>query len=162
MPIRAPRRQNCAGQFGQADEPDFKSFINLGQFVFHVRFGFLHTPQPSELQNLLHKNKTRFPTDKASCGKYAVFVSATEKNKGTTGLTESQRLRALELHTQIQALQRELESILGKTAPMTAGVDLSARGMSQEHAAELRARLKTFAEDWERPEAAIYDEDAAR
>jgi hypothetical protein len=23
MPIRAPRRQNCAGQFGQTDELDF-------------------------------------------------------------------------------------------------------------------------------------------
>lgn len=31
-----------------------------------------------------------------------------------------------------------------------------------EQAGDLRARLKTFAEDWERPEAAIYDEDPAR
>ena len=41
-------------------------------------------------------------------------------------------------------------------------VDLRARGISEAQAAELRARLKTFAEDWERPEADIYDEDPAR
>jgi hypothetical protein len=42
------------------------------------------------------------------------------------------------------------------------GVDLRARGIDEAHAAELRARLKTFAEDWERPEADIYDKDPAR
>ena len=42
------------------------------------------------------------------------------------------------------------------------GVDLRARGINETQAAELRARLKTFAEDWERPEASIYDQDPAR
>jgi hypothetical protein len=42
------------------------------------------------------------------------------------------------------------------------GADLKARGIEETHAAELRARLKTFAEDWERPEADIYDQDPAR
>jgi hypothetical protein len=42
------------------------------------------------------------------------------------------------------------------------GVDLRARGIDETQAAELRARLKTFAEDWERPEASIYDQDPAR
>jgi hypothetical protein len=37
------------------------------------------------------------------------------------------------------------------------GVDLRARGIDQAHAAELRARLKTFAEDWDRPEATNYE-----
>ena len=41
-------------------------------------------------------------------------------------------------------------------------VDLRGRGISEAQAADLRARLKTFAEDWDRPEAAIYDEDPAR
>ncbi len=41
-------------------------------------------------------------------------------------------------------------------------VDLRSRRISEVQARDLRARLKTFAEDWERPEAAIYDEDAAR
>ena len=38
-------------------------------------------------------------------------------------------------------------------------VDLQSRGIDETKAAELRARLKTFTEDWERPEASIYDED---
>jgi len=42
------------------------------------------------------------------------------------------------------------------------GVDLQTRGIDEAHAAELRARLKTFGEDWERPEADIYDKDPAR
>jgi len=41
-------------------------------------------------------------------------------------------------------------------------VDLRSRGITEAQARDLRARLKTFAEDWERPEAAIYDEDPAR
>jgi hypothetical protein len=41
-------------------------------------------------------------------------------------------------------------------------VDLRERGIDETQAAELRARLKTFAEDWERPEADIYDKDPAR
>jgi len=36
-------------------------------------------------------------------------------------------------------------------------INLNARGIDKEHAAELRARLKTFAEDWESPEMDIYD-----
>ena len=34
-------------------------------------------------------------------------------------------------------------------------VDLRLRGTSEAQARDLRARLKTFAEDWDRPEAAI-------
>ena len=39
-------------------------------------------------------------------------------------------------------------------------VDLRARGVDESQAAELRARLKTFTEDWERPEADVYDNPA--
>jgi len=42
------------------------------------------------------------------------------------------------------------------------GIDLRARGIDEAQAGELRARLKTFAEDWDRPEADIYDKDPAR
>jgi hypothetical protein len=42
------------------------------------------------------------------------------------------------------------------------GVDLRVRGIDEPQAAELRTRLKTFAEDWERPEASIFDQDPAR
>lgn len=38
-------------------------------------------------------------------------------------------------------------------------VNLAERGIDQAQAADLRARLSTFAEDWERPEMDIYDAD---
>lgn len=42
-------------------------------------------------------------------------------------------------------------------------VDLRARGIDEEQAAELHARLASFAEDWNSPEMDIYDNyDAAR
>ncbi|HEX8843351.1 MAG TPA: hypothetical protein VF791_01845 [Pyrinomonadaceae bacterium] len=36
-------------------------------------------------------------------------------------------------------------------------VDLMERGIDEGQAADLRARLQTFAEDWERPEMEAYD-----
>ena len=36
-------------------------------------------------------------------------------------------------------------------------IDLRTRGVNEEQAAELRARLATFAEDWDSPEMSIYD-----
>lgn len=36
-------------------------------------------------------------------------------------------------------------------------VDLAAAGIEQTQAAELRARLAPFAEDWDRPEMDAYD-----
>jgi len=36
-------------------------------------------------------------------------------------------------------------------------IDLGARGIDETQAAELRARLATFAEDWDSPEMDIYD-----
>jgi hypothetical protein len=36
-------------------------------------------------------------------------------------------------------------------------VDLAARGIDEAQAADLRGRLKTFAEDWDRPEMDAYD-----
>jgi hypothetical protein len=42
-------------------------------------------------------------------------------------------------------------------------VDLQARGIDEARAAELRARLATFIEDWDSPEMAVYDDyDAAK
>ena len=37
-------------------------------------------------------------------------------------------------------------------------VDLRERGISESGAADLRRRLAAFAEDWDRPEMAVYDE----
>lgn len=39
----------------------------------------------------------------------------------------------------------------------TQGIDLSARGIDGEAAAELRERLRPFAEDWDSPEMDVYD-----
>lgn len=42
-------------------------------------------------------------------------------------------------------------------------IDLQSRGIDRVHAADLRARLAAFAEDWESPEMEIYDDyDAAK
>ena len=42
-------------------------------------------------------------------------------------------------------------------------IDLRERGIDEAHAAELRARLTTFVEDWDSPEMDIYnDYDAAK
>ncbi len=42
-------------------------------------------------------------------------------------------------------------------------VDLRARGIDEQQAAELRARLGAFAEDWNSPEMDVYDDyDAAK
>jgi hypothetical protein len=41
-------------------------------------------------------------------------------------------------------------------------VDLRAGGIGEDEATEVRGRLSTFAEDWNRPEMAIYDEEPAR
>ena len=37
-------------------------------------------------------------------------------------------------------------------------VELASRGIDRQQAADLRARLGTFAEDWERPDMAGYDD----
>ena len=38
------------------------------------------------------------------------------------------------------------------------GIDLRERGIDEAQAADLRRRLAPFAEDWDRPEMAVYDE----
>lgn len=37
-------------------------------------------------------------------------------------------------------------------------VDLRARGIEENQASDLRHRLGRFAEDWDRPEMAVYDD----
>jgi Arc/MetJ-type ribon-helix-helix transcriptional regulator len=39
----------------------------------------------------------------------------------------------------------------------TASVDLASRGINESQAADLRQRLKQFADDWDRPEMDAYD-----
>ena len=42
--------------------------------------------------------------------------------------------------------------------PTPGEVDLRRRGIDEAQAADLRGRLRTFAEDWDRPEMEVYDE----
>jgi hypothetical protein len=56
------------------------------------------------------------------------------------------------------AVQKKLAEIVSENS----AIALHDRGIDEVQAADLRSRLKAFAEDWERPEAAIYDEDQAR
>jgi hypothetical protein len=42
--------------------------------------------------------------------------------------------------------------------PATNLVDLRERGIDEQQAADLRWRLQTFAEDWDRPEMEVYDD----
>ena len=41
--------------------------------------------------------------------------------------------------------------------PKAGPIDLRARGIGEAQAADLRWRLKTFAEDWDRPDMDVYD-----
>jgi hypothetical protein len=59
---------------------------------------------------------------------------------------------------ELQAVRRKLMEI----ADGNSAVALHDRGIDEVQAGDLRSRLKTFAEDWERPEASIYDEDQTR
>ena len=102
-------------------------------------------------------------------------MSAKEIIKELPKLTEAERravlqeLRALaQQNEDLRACDRaaqEQAAALDRMVEETVAyriVDLPARGIGETQAADLRDRLKTFAEDWNRPEAAIYDEDPAR
>ena len=72
---------------------------------------------------------------------------------------QDEDVRACEQAADEQAAQLDR---LEEAAADYRAVDLRPRGISEAQASDLRARLRTFAEDWDRPEAAIYDEDPAR
>jgi hypothetical protein len=55
-----------------------------------------------------------------------------------------------------------IDEYLKSLLPQANGTDLEARGIDGIQAVDLRAKLRTFAEDWNRPEADIYDEDRPR
>lgn len=44
-----------------------------------------------------------------------------------------------------------------RTFAKSASVDLASRGINESQAADLRQRLKPFADDWDRPEMDAYD-----
>jgi hypothetical protein len=69
-------------------------------------------------------------------------------------IEELPKLTAAEL----QAVRQRLAEIAAENSAYV----LHDRGIGEAQAAGLRSRLKTFAEDWERPEAVIYDEAQTR
>lgn len=91
-------------------------------------------------------------SDKSPTETIISLVSASEIIKELPKLSEAERRAVLD----------KLRELAEHEATNHLAVDLRSRGINEEQAGDLRARLKTFAEDWERPEAAIYDEDPAR
>ncbi len=102
-------------------------------------------------------------------------MSASEIIKELPNLSEAERravlkkLRELSVHDEDvrqcdQAANEQAAQLdrLEEAAANYEAVDLRSHGISEAQASDLRARLRTFAEDWDRPEAAIYDEDPAR
>ena len=82
-------------------------------------------------------------------------MSVTEIINELPKLTEAERRAVL-------SKLLEIADQLAEDAVPYRAIDLRQRGISEAEATDLRARLKTFAEDWDRPEAAIYDEDPSR
>ena len=56
----------------------------------------------------------------------------------------------------------EQEAFVRELLQRAPAVDLRKRGLDEAKAADLRGRLKTFAEDWDRPEMGVYDAIPAR
>ena len=56
------------------------------------------------------------------------------------------------------APQTEEARVLVTFLPERKEIDLRARGIDEAHAGDLRARLRSFADDWDRPEMDVYDE----
>ena len=87
-------------------------------------------------------------------------MSASDIMKELPGLTEAERQLLLE---KLQELAHQGANIsMRKETTAYSTVDLRSRGIGEAQAQDLRARLKTFSADWDRPEASIYDEDPAR
>jgi len=54
--------------------------------------------------------------------------------------------------------QAQESRVLVTFLPASQEVDLASRGIDAGRAADLRARLGSIAEDWQRPEMDVYDE----
>ncbi len=78
-----------------------------------------------------------------------------------TAIEGTYRSGKIELAEVPAGLADEVPAIVTFLSPHS--IDLRARGIDRVQAADLRARLATFAEDWDSPEMAIYDNyDAAK
>lgn len=78
--------------------------------------------------------------------------------KSIEGVYRNGKVELVEVPTDVRDETRVIMTFLESGT-----IDLRARGIDEAQAAELRARLATFAEDWESPEMDIYDDyDAAK
>lgn len=78
--------------------------------------------------------------------------------KSIEGIYRDGKVELIEIPTDIPDPSRVMVTFLEPHR-----VDLKSRGIEPEQAADLRARLATFAEEWECPEMDIYDDyDAAQ
>ena len=78
--------------------------------------------------------------------------------KTIEGMYRDGKVELMEIPKDVHDETRVLVTFL---EPQT--IDLRARGIEEARAAELRTRLATFAEDWDSPEMAVYDDyDAAK
>ena len=78
--------------------------------------------------------------------------------KSVEGVYRDGKIELTELPAYVQDETRVIVTFL-ETNP----IDLQARGINETQAAELRAQLGTFAEEWDSPEMGLYDNyDAAK
>jgi hypothetical protein len=77
--------------------------------------------------------------------------------KSVEGIYRNGKVELLEPLTGAEGL-RVIVTLVRSAEP----VDLRERGIDESQAADLRRRLESFAEDWNRPEMAAYDELPAR
>ena len=103
-----------------------------------------------------------FEPDNSFSVDYIPAMSATEIASAVKGLSEEKRQRVSQIKASIETMEAELQAILQASETQPAVVDLPSRNMDETQADDLRTRLKTFSEDWDRPETAIYDRPSAR
>ena len=78
------------------------------------------------------------------------------------GVYHNGKIELLEVPQDIQEEMFVLVTFISSKKTGTP-IDLQSRGIDRIHAANLRARLAAFAEDWESPEMGVYDDyDAAK
>ena len=79
--------------------------------------------------------------------------------KSIEGIYRKGQIELIEVPTDVHDETRVIVTFLNEPRP----IDLRARGIDEAHAADLRARLATFAPEWASPEMDIYDDyDAAK
>ena len=68
------------------------------------------------------------------------------------GIYQNGKVELLQVPTDVDE-----RSFIVTFLPKSSSVDLPSRGINHEQAANLRARLQSFAEDWQRPDMEAYD-----